>query len=337
MSIKKTDFLKFGEDLYEVIPPAPSEEDRGGIIASPVTEAETIEAKLGDDGKLYVGADPAGSAAAALALANENTQTKIDEISSALNDKADTATLTSHTSNTTIHVTQNDKDKWDLAEPNQRAFTRVEVNDDGYSASNSIASTMRFKNGTGIELSITNKDSDADVTITNTGVTGVKGDSESTYRTGNVNITKANIGLSNVDNTKDTNKPVSTAQQTAIDNALSESKDYTDEKVALLLNNSSAAVDSIMELATAMEENEEVVDALEQAIGNKADKTHSHAMSDITGLQAKIDSLEGNKVDNSTLSNYYTKTQIDELELITVSDIDAICGTTIQMASEVMF
>lgn len=34
------------------------------------------------------------------------------------------------------------------------------------------------------------------------GVTGVKGDSESTYRTGNVNITKANIGLGNVTNDK---------------------------------------------------------------------------------------------------------------------------------------
>lgn len=33
-------------------------------------------------------------------------------------------------------------------------------------------------------------------------VTGIKGDSETTYRTGNVNITKANIGLGNVDNTK---------------------------------------------------------------------------------------------------------------------------------------
>lgn len=33
-------------------------------------------------------------------------------------------------------------------------------------------------------------------------VTGVKGDNETTYRVGNVNITKANIGLSNVDNVK---------------------------------------------------------------------------------------------------------------------------------------
>ena len=34
---------------------------------------------------------------------------------------------------------------------------------------------------------------------------------------------------------------------------------------------------------------------------------------------------------------YYTKTQIDNMELITVGDIDTICGTTIQMASEVTF
>ena len=42
-------------------------------------------------------------------------------------------------------------------------------------------------------------------------VTGVKGDSESSYRTGNINITKTNIGLGNVDNTADANKNVATA------------------------------------------------------------------------------------------------------------------------------
>lgn len=45
----------------------------------------------------------------------------------------------------------------------------------------------------------------------NGGVTGVKGDAESAYRKGNVNITKANIGLGNVDNTADANKSVASA------------------------------------------------------------------------------------------------------------------------------
>lgn len=48
-------------------------------------------------------------------------------------------------------------------------------------------------------------------------ITGIKGSSESSYRTGNVSISPANIGLGNVNNTSDLNKPVSTAQQTALD------------------------------------------------------------------------------------------------------------------------
>ena len=48
-------------------------------------------------------------------------------------------------------------------------------------------------------------------------VTGVKGEAEETYRKGRVNITKANVGLGNVDNTADADKPVSTAQKAALE------------------------------------------------------------------------------------------------------------------------
>lgn len=43
-------------------------------------------------------------------------------------------------------------------------------------------------------------------------ITGVKGGAESSYRVGDVNITKANIGLGNVDNTADIDKSVASAQ-----------------------------------------------------------------------------------------------------------------------------
>jgi hypothetical protein len=57
------------------------------------------------------------------------------------------------------------------------------------------------------------------VRVANTdAVTGVKGDSESTFRLGNVNVTKENIGLGNVDDTSDINKPISSAAQTALNN-----------------------------------------------------------------------------------------------------------------------
>lgn len=49
-------------------------------------------------------------------------------------------------------------------------------------------------------------------------VTGVKGNAESTYRKGDVNLTPANLGLGNVNNTSDLDKPISTAAQAALDN-----------------------------------------------------------------------------------------------------------------------
>lgn len=58
----------------------------------------------------------------------------------------------------------------------------------------------------------------SDAVIINTGVTGVKGDAEDEYRKGDVNLTKENIGLGNVDNTADIDKPISQATQAALDN-----------------------------------------------------------------------------------------------------------------------
>lgn len=55
------------------------------------------------------------------------------------------------------------------------------------------------------------------ITASQAPVQGVKGSAESSYRTGSVDITKANIGLGNVDNTSDANKPISTAVQAALD------------------------------------------------------------------------------------------------------------------------
>ncbi len=60
---------------------------------------------------------------------------------------------------------------------------------------------------------------------------------------------------------------------------LSNAKAYTDAEIALLMNNSSEAVDSIMELAAAMAENKDVVAALESAIGKKVDKVEGMGLS----------------------------------------------------------
>lgn len=107
-------------------------------------------------------------------------------------------------------------------------------------------------------------------------ITGVKGGAESAYRTGNINITASNIGLGNVNNTSDMSKPVSTAQQAAISAALADAQKYTDGKIDTLVGEgASEALDTIGEIASAIEANQDILDVLQEtkafskiAVGN---------------------------------------------------------------------
>lgn len=84
-------------------------------------------------------------------------------------------------------------------------------------------------------------------------------------------------------------------------------------------------------------------------IAKKADKTHNHEISDVTNLQTSLDQKVSNTItingkalsDNITLTandvGAYSKIEIDNMELITEDDINAICGGTIVAASEVTF
>lgn len=91
------------------------------------------------------------------------------------------------------------------------------------------------------------------------------------------NVKKEQVGLSNVDNTADIQKPVSIAQQAAIDAAYANSNYYTDEKIAGLINGAPTTLDTLKEIADAMKENESVVDALQEAIGKKANESEFDA------------------------------------------------------------
>lgn len=94
-----------------------------------------------------------------------------------------------------------------------------------------------------------------------------------------------------------------------------------------------------------------LIDDLQGQIDDKANTVHTHTISDVTNLQTTLDNKvpTSRKVNGKALTtdialsasdvNAYSKTEIDSMELITVDDIDAICGTTIQVAtaSEVTF
>lgn len=79
-----------------------------------------------------------------------------------------------------------------------------------YNISNAFTSDERFQDGGGISYGAGNNayytvDGKWDV-LASSGVTGVKGGAETSYRQGNVNITKANIGLGNVPNVSTNNQ-----------------------------------------------------------------------------------------------------------------------------------
>ena len=92
-------------------------------------------------------------------------------------------------------------------------------------------------------------------------------------------VTKTQVGLGDVDNTSDINKPVSTAQQRAIDEAYANSNYYTDNEIAKLIGAAPHTLDTLEEIANAMADNDDVVTALEEAIGKKANESEfkSHA------------------------------------------------------------
>lgn len=123
---------------------------------------------------------------------------------------------------------------------------------DMYNISNQFTTTSDFVEGAGIVVPLGSNvykttDGKWDI-LAGSPVTGVKGNSESSYRRGNVNITKSNIGLGNVDNTSDANKPVSTAQQRALNskqNITDNSLTTTSKTVPGAINEINASLSSL--------------------------------------------------------------------------------------------
>jgi hypothetical protein len=109
-------------------------------------------------------------------------------------------------------------------------------------------------------------------------------------------------------------------------NKLQEAKSYTDTAIANLVDSAPETLNTLNELAVAIQENEDVVEILNQSIGSKQDAL-------VSGTNIKTvngESLlgEGNIVvsgGESDMSNYYTKEEIDN----TVGDINTILESII--------
>lgn len=80
------------------------------------------------------------------------------------------------------------------------------------------------------------------------------------------------------------------ASETFVQNAVADkaTTSYVDTKVANLVNSAPTTLDTLGELATAIQNNQSVVTTLNNAIGNKAN------VSDVTALSNKVTTAEGN-------------------------------------------
>ena len=154
-----------------------------------------------------------------------------------------------------------------------------------YNISDEFTSDERFNDGGGVHYGAGNNviwtsEGKWDVTASSS-VSGIKGNAESSYRQGNVNITAENIGLGNVDNTSDINKPISNATQEALENKVS----YTD------------IVDNLLSTSTNL-----------PLSANQGKELHELLTTNVSTLNDDISSLDNNKANKSDLDSYVPKT-----------------------------
>ena len=81
----------------------------------------------------------------------------------------------------------------------------------------------------------------------------------------------------------------------AASKALSDANAYTDNKVAALVDSAPETLDTFAEVAEAFRNNDDVVQALNDAIGNKANSEHTHSKNQV-GLSNVDNTADANKV-----------------------------------------
>ncbi len=86
------------------------------------------------------------------------------------------------------------------------------------------------------------------------------------------NVTKEQVGLGNVDDTSDLEKPLSVAVLEALNTYYAQLTAYTDKAISDLINGAPTTLDTLKELADAIQENKNVQEALDAAIGSKANQ-----------------------------------------------------------------
>ena len=156
--------------------------------------------------------------------------------------------------------------------------------------------TVSGLNKTMVELSEVDNTSDADKPISSSTQTALnlKANAHNPTFTGTVSgIDKTMVGLSNVNNTSDADKPISSLTQTALNLKANAADVYTkvdtDKKIADLINGAPDALNTLNELAIAINGDAQYAAHIVDTLASKADKenpllTGTVKVSDIGGF-----------------------------------------------------
>jgi len=87
-------------------------------------------------------------------------------------------------------------------------------------------------------------------------------------------------------------------------------------QIASVVDGAPDDLDTIREVAEYAQENRDITDTLNAAIGQKADKAHTHAVADVTGLQAALDG-------KAASSHTHTTAQVTGLDAALGAKLDA--------------
>ena len=144
------------------------------------------------------------------------------------------------------------------------------------------------------------------------------------------------VGLGEVDNTSDIDKPVSDLQQKAINLAYKNANIYTDTEIGKLVNGSPDTLNTIYKIAEAITENEDIINALDSAIGSKADKNdfENHISDDtvhVTATQKKRYEeayTKSHEHENKDILDSITYTMLDSIKNFSTHIADKTKHTT---------
>lgn len=233
------------------------------------------------------------------------TESEVDTKISGVN-----STISTHTGDTTVHITSSERTNWNSAYSHSTST---------HAPSNAERNVIVGIQKNGTDLTVDSSTRKVNITVPTTAAdigaaASSHNHSASNITSGTLAIARGGTGASDAAGARTNLEVYSTAEvdtalaskassthnhdgaydaKGAAASALASAKTYADSAATQvkndLLNGAGTAYDTLKELGDLIDANVDAIDALETVAAGKADKTHTHAISDVSGLQSALD------------------------------------------------